>query len=69
MGLVKIIAAMPIHIKAIFVACIGLVGAWMLITPVYLEILSWGDGLPVWGWMIIGVGLIVFAAKFGKAIL
>jgi len=69
MGFVRIIAGLPIHIKAILVTCIALVGAWMVITPIYLEILSWTSVIPVWGWMLIGVGLIVFAAKIGRAIL
>jgi len=69
MGLIRIIAALPVHIKAIIITIIGLTGLWMLITPVYLEILSWSTAMPPWGWMIVGVALIVFAAKFGKAVL
>ena len=69
MGLIRTIAALPVHIKAIIITCIALVGAWMVITPIYLEILSWSDAVPVWGWMLIGVCLIIFAARFGKAIL
>jgi hypothetical protein len=40
----------------------------MFITPMYLEIISWA-ALPSWVWMLIGLGVIVFAAKFGKAVL
>lgn len=69
MGIVKIVAALPLHIKAIIITVISLVGFWMIITPIYLEILALGDTIPVWGWMIIGVCLIIFAAKFGKAVL
>ena len=69
MGLIKIIAALPVHVKAIIVTVIALIGAWMVITPIYLEVLSWSNAIPVWGWMLIGAGLIIFAAKFGKAIL
>lgn len=69
MGLIRTIAALPAHIKAILITCIALVGAWMVITPIYIEILSWSDAVPIWGWMIIGIGLILFAAKFGHAIL
>jgi len=69
MGIVRTVAALPVHIKAIIITCIALVGAWMVITPIYIEILSWADTMPVWGWMIIGVILILFAAKFGKAVL
>jgi len=69
MGIVKIAAALPLHIKAIIITVISLVGFWMIITPIYLEILTLGNTIPVWGWMLIGAGLILFAAKFGKAIL
>lgn len=68
MGIVKAVAALPIHIKAILIAVIALIGAWMFITPMYLEIISW-VALPSWIWMLIGLGVIVFAAKFGKAVL
>jgi len=69
MGLIRTVATLPIHIKAILITVIGLTGLWMLITPVYLEVLSWSTAIPTWGWMLIGVGLIVFAWKFGKAVL
>lgn len=69
MGIIKIVKALPLHVKASIVTAIALIGAWMVITPMYLEILSWSDTIPVWGWMLIGGGLIVFAAKFGRAIL
>lgn len=69
MGIIKIVAALPTHIKAIVITIIGLTGLWMAITPIYLEILSWTDTIPVWGWMITGVLLIVIAAKFGKMVL
>ena len=69
MGIVKIVAAMPAHIKAIFITVIALIGAWMVITPLYLKVLSWADTVPVWGWMLVGLGLILFAAKFGKAVM
>jgi len=69
MGFIKIVAALPIHIKAIIITIIGLTGLWMAITPIYLEVLSWSSAMPSWGWMIIGVVLILFAAKFGKAVL
>ncbi len=68
MGFVRIIAAMPVHLKAIVIAIVAMIGAWMFITPMYLEIISW-VALPSWFWMIIGLGVIVFAAKFGKAVL
>lgn len=68
MGFLKMFAALPMHIKIIVVTVIALIGAWMVITPIYLEILSTFDMVPVWGWMMIGVILIVIAAKFGKAI-
>lgn len=69
MGLVKIVAAMPVHIKALIITFIGLIGLWILVTPMYLEILSWNESIPVYVWMLIGAGLIIFAAKFGKAVL
>ncbi|GAH93886.1 unnamed protein product [marine sediment metagenome] len=69
MGIIKIAASLPLHIKAILVTVISLVGFWMIITPIYVEILAFGDTIPVWGWIIIGIGLVVFAARFGKAIM
>lgn len=69
MGLIRTIAALPHHLKILMIAIIALVGAWMLITPIYLEILSWSEGMPMLGWMIIGICLILFAGKFGKAVL
>lgn len=68
MGFIKLIAALPIQAKALIITCIAMLGAWMVITPIYLEVLSLSNAIPVWGWMLMGVGLILFAAKFGKAV-
>ena len=69
MGIIRIVTALPHHLKILMIAIIALVGAWMLITPIYLEILSWSNTMPIWGWMIVGICLILFAGKFGKAVL
>ena len=69
MGIVKIVATLPVQLKAIVVLVLFLVGTWMVITPIYLEILSWTNSVPVWFWMIVGVAFIIVAAKFGKVIL
>jgi len=68
MGLISVIVALPLHIKAILIAVIAMIGAWMFITPMYLEIISW-VAFPSWIWMIIGLAVIMFAARFGKVIL
>jgi hypothetical protein len=69
MGIVKVFLGLPVHLKALAVTIIGLIGLWIVVTPLYLEILSWNDSIPVYIWMIIGIGLILFAAKFGKMVL
>ena len=69
MGLIRTVAALPVHIKAILITILSLLSLWLIITPIYLEVLSWSDAIPVWGWMLIGVGLLLFTVKFGKAVL
>lgn len=69
MGLIRTVAALPVHIKAIIITVLSLLSLWLIITPIYLEVLSWSDAIPTWGWMLIGVGLFLFTLKFGKAVL
>jgi len=69
MGLIRTVAALPVHIKAIIITVLSLLSLWLIITPIYLEVLSWSDAIPAWGWMLIGVGLFLFTLKFGKAVL
>jgi len=60
--------SLPVYAKAIIVACIALLGVWMIIDPIYLELQSLIK-IPIWGWMLAGFLLIIFAAKFGKAVI
>jgi len=69
MGFIKIVAALPVHIKAIIITVLSLLSLWLIITPIYLEVLSLSDAIPIWGWMVIGAGLLLFTMKFGKAVL
>lgn len=69
MGIVKIVAALPIHIKAIIITCLILLSTWMIITPIYLEVLALNESIPVWGWVVVGAVMLLLVTKFGKAIL
>ena len=60
--------ALPVHIKGLIIAGLTLLSAWLIITPIYLEVISWAV-MPSWCWMLIGAFLLIFTVKFGKVIL
>ena len=54
--------------KLALLAIIGAIGLWMLITPMYVFILEMAI-LPIWAWMLIGLGILIIVAKYGKMML
>ena len=54
--------------KLALLAIFGAIGLWMLITPMYVFILEMAI-LPIWAWMLIGLGILIIVAKYGKMML
>ena len=56
---------------AVAVAVTGAIGLWMFITPMYLYIIQTPElsAIPSWGWALMGLGILLLVAHYGKRML